>query len=207
MNQALPAKTISLGSDEAPADNSRLSILCGERHSNIGVIEQELLIKCYQQGSEFVLQGKPEQIDIASKVLRKLYALTQNNAGLQQSKIYQIIRNMSEPEEQEFEFERVQAPLRQVVAKSKAQSDYMNAIDNADVVFGIGPAGTGKTYLAVAKAVDALINDEVERIVLCDQWLKQAKIWGFCRVILGRRLIPIYVHCMTHCMSCWALSE
>ena len=190
MNQALPAKTISLGSDEAPADNSRLSILCGERHSNIGVIEQELLIKCYQQGSEFVLQGKPEQIDIASKVLRKLYALTQNNAGLQQSKIYQIIRNMSEPEEQEFEFERVQAPLRQVVAKSKAQSDYMNAIDNADVVFGIGPAGTGKTYLAVAKAVDALINDEVERIVLVRPVVEAGENLGFLPGDIGQKIDP-----------------
>ena len=54
MNQALPAKTISLGSKESPIDNARLLDLCGQRHSNIQIIEQELMIKCYQQGSDFV---------------------------------------------------------------------------------------------------------------------------------------------------------
>ncbi|MBT8114505.1 MAG: PhoH family protein [Arenicella sp.] len=190
MNQALPARTISLGTDEAPAENSRLSILCGERHSNIDVIEEELMVKCYQQGSEFVLQGKPEQLDIAARVLRKLYTLTLDGAGLQQSKIYQIIRNMSEPEEQELEFERIQAPLRQVVARSKNQSDYMNAIDKADVVFGIGPAGTGKTYLAVAKAVDALINDEVSRIVLVRPVVEAGENLGFLPGDIGQKIDP-----------------
>ncbi len=190
MNQALPARTISLGTDEAPAENSRLSILCGERHSNIDLIEQELMVKCYQQGSEFVLQGKPEQLDIATRVLRKLYTLTLDGAGLQQSKIYQIIRNMSEPEEQELEFERIQAPLKQVVARSKNQSDYMNAIDKADVVFGIGPAGTGKTYLAVAKAVDALINDEVSRIVLVRPVVEAGENLGFLPGDIGQKIDP-----------------
>ena len=82
MNQALPAKTLSLGTIESPADNNRLSILCGERHSNIKIIEQELLIKCYQQGAEFVLQGKDEQIAQGEKVLRKLYELSHGSKGL-----------------------------------------------------------------------------------------------------------------------------
>lgn len=190
MNQALPAKTLSLGTDEAPADNIRLSILCGERHGNIDIIEQELLIKCYQQGADFVLQGKQAQIDIAGKVLRKLYELTKTSKGLEQSKIYQVIRNMSEPAEQNLEFERVQAPMKQVTAKSKAQSDYMNAIDKADVVFGIGPAGTGKTYLAVAKAVDALINDEVSRIVLVRPVVEAGENLGFLPGDIGQKIDP-----------------
>ena len=157
MNQALPAKTISLGSPDSPVDNARLSILCGERHNNIKTIENELLIRCYQQGSDFVLQGKSQQIELAIKVLKRLYKMTKDNNGLEEAKIYQVINTVSESGDQEESYSRVQAPLKQVVARSKAQSDYMAAIDNHDVVFGVGPAGTGKTYLAVAKAVDALV--------------------------------------------------
>ena len=190
MNQALPAKTLSLGSIESPADNSRLSILCGERHSNIKIIEQELLIKCYQQGAEFVLQGKNEQIALGEKVLRKLYELSLGSTGLEESQIYQVIRNMSESSEQDLPFESVQAPLKQVVAKSKAQSDYMNAIDKADVVFGIGPAGTGKTYLAVAKAVSALLNDDVQRIVLIRPVVEAGENLGFLPGDIGQKIDP-----------------
>lgn len=190
MNQALPAKTISLGSPESPADNARLSILCGERHSNIKTIEEELLIKCYQQGEDFVLQGNSEQIDIAARVLRKLYQLTDHRNGLEESKIHQVINNMSEPAEQELEFERVKAPLKQVIAKSKAQSDYMKAIDKHDVVFGIGPAGTGKTYLAVAKAVDALVNDEVSRIVLVRPVVEAGEHLGFLPGDISQKIDP-----------------
>lgn len=190
MNQALPAKTLSLGSVESPADNNRLSILCGERHSNIKIIEQELLIKCYQQGAEFVLQGKSDKIALGEKVLRKLYELSVGLTGLEESKIYQVISNMSESSEQDAPFERVQAPLKQVVAKSNAQSDYMTAIDKADVVFGIGPAGTGKTYLAVAKAVDALINDEVQRIVLIRPVVEAGENLGFLPGDIGQKIDP-----------------
>jgi phosphate starvation-inducible PhoH-like protein len=190
LNQALPAKTISLGSQESPADNARLSALCGERHSNIKTIEQELLIKCYQQGADFVLQGSSANIEIAAKVLRKLYQLTAARAGLEESKIYQIINNMSEPAEQNLVFERVKAPLRQVVAKSKSQSDYMKAIANSDVVFGIGPAGTGKTYLAVAMAVGSLLEDEVSRIVLVRPVVEAGEHLGFLPGDISQKIDP-----------------
>jgi phosphate starvation-inducible PhoH-like protein len=190
LNQALPAKTISLGSQESPADNARLSVLCGERHSNIKTIEQELLIKCYQQGADFVLQGSSANIEIAAKVLRKLYQLTAARAGLEESKIYQIINNMSESAEQNLVFERVKAPLRQVIAKSKSQSDYMKAIASSDVVFGIGPAGTGKTYLAVAMAVAALLEDEVSRIVLVRPVVEAGEHLGFLPGDISQKIDP-----------------
>ncbi|NND82952.1 MAG: PhoH family protein [Gammaproteobacteria bacterium] len=97
---------------------------------------------------------------------------------------------MSEPDEQNIEYERVQAPLKQVTAKSRAQSEYMHAIDKADVVFGIGPAGTGKTYLAVAKAVDALINDEVSRIMLVRPVVEAGENLGFLPGDIGQKIDP-----------------
>jgi phosphate starvation-inducible PhoH-like protein len=193
LNQALPAKTLSLGSLESPVDNARLSILCGECHRNIKIIEDELLVKCYQQGSDFVLQGKLSHLDIAQRVIKKLYHLTAGIAGstgLEESKVYQVINNMSEPAEQDMEFERVMAPLKPVVAKSKTQSEYLRAIDKHDVVFGIGPAGTGKTYLAVAKAVEALVNEDVKRIVLVRPVVEAGENLGFLPGDIGQKIDP-----------------
>lgn len=189
MNQALPATTLSLDSKESPIDNARLSILCGESHRNIKIIEEELLVKCYQQGSDFVLQGKAEQSEIAARVIRKLYALTAQEKGLEDSKVYQVINNMSE-EDFDGEFERVLAPFKQVVAKTKAQSNYMSAIDKYDIVFGIGPAGTGKTYLAVAKAVQALLDEEVKRIVLVRPVVEAGESLGFLPGDIGQKIDP-----------------
>ena len=191
MNQALPAKTLSLGSHETPVNNARLSILCGERHCNINIIEEELLVKCYQQGSDFVLQGKAADVDIALRVIKELYKLTKSNAGLEASKVYQVINNMSEAEAQtDSQFERVQAPFKHVVAKSNAQSAYMKSIDKHDVVFGIGPAGTGKTYLAVAKAVEALLDDDVKRIVLVRPVVEAGESLGFLPGDIGQKIDP-----------------
>jgi len=193
LNQALPAKTLSLGSQESPVDNARLSVLCGECHRNIKIIEEELLVKCYQQGSDFVLQGNEENLEIALRVLRKLYQLTAGKAGsqgLDESKVYQVINNMSEPAEQDMVFERVSAPLKPVVAKTKAQSDYMQAIAKRDIVFGIGPAGTGKTSLAVAKAVEALVDDQVQRIILIRPVVEAGESLGFLPGDIGQKIDP-----------------
>jgi len=190
LNQALPAKTISLGSTESPVENARLSDLCGQRHSNIRTIEEELMIKCYQQGSEFVLQGKLANIEVAERVLNKLYELTAHKSGLEESNVYQVINNMSEVAEKDQTFERVQAPLKPVVAKSKTQNAYLNAISKHDIVFGIGPAGTGKTYLAVAKAVEALVNDEVKKIVLIRPVVEAGEHLGFLPGDIGQKIDP-----------------
>ncbi len=190
MNQALPAKTLSLDSPEAPVDNARLSVLCGERHSNIKIIEQELTVKCYQQGGDFVIEGHSDNVRVAYRVLEKLYKLTDKGNSLEESKVYQVINNMSEPDEQDQEFERVRAPLKQVVAKSKTQSEYMKAIDKHDVVFGVGPAGTGKTYIAVAKAVDALVSDEVKRIILIRPVVEAGEHLGFLPGDIGQKIDP-----------------
>lgn len=191
MNQALPARTISLGKNaESHIDNARLSIVCGERHSNIKILEDELLIKCYQQGSDFVLQGKSTQIDLAEKVLNKLYQLSAGQASLEESKIYQTIKNMAEADHRDADFARIQTPFKLIVAKSKAQTEYVKSIHKYDVVFGIGPAGTGKTYLAVAKAVEALVNDRVNRIVLIRPVVEAGEHLGFLPGDIGQKIDP-----------------
>ena len=190
MNQALPAQTLSLDSPESPIDNLRLSLLCGERHANIHIIEQELSVKCYQQGGDFVLQGSSNNVAIAVRVIEALYKLTNKGGVLDESKIYQVINNMSESDGGEHDFGSVRAPLKQVVAKSKTQSEYMHAIAKFDVVFGIGPAGTGKTYIAVAKAVEALVNDDVKRIILIRPVVEAGEHLGFLPGDIGQKIDP-----------------
>lgn len=147
------------------------------------------MVKCYQQGSDFVLQGKAEHLAIATRVIRKLYLLTEKHKGLDDSKIYQVINNMSE-EDFDGNFETVFAPFKEVIAKTKAQSHYMQAIDKYDIVFGIGPAGTGKTYLAVAKAVQALLDEQIKRIVLVRPVVEAGESLGFLPGDIGQKIDP-----------------
>ena len=109
---------------------------------------------------------------------------------MDESKIYQVINNMSESDGGEHDFGSVRAPLKQVVAKSKTQSEYMHAIAKFDVVFGIGPAGTGKTYIAVAKAVEALVNDDVKRIILIRPVVEAGEHLGFLPGDIGQKIDP-----------------
>jgi len=191
LNQALPAKTISL----TPFDNARLSVLCGERHSHLKIIESEFLVRCSQHGAEFVIQGAPEKIELAARALTQLYQQTQHNSALAKPHIYQVINNMADPalrdvNAKDTEFERVQAPLKAVTARNKSQSKYLEAIKKHDVVFGIGPAGTGKTYLAVAAAVQALVNEEVNRIVLVRPIVEAGEHLGFLPGDIGQKIDP-----------------
>lgn len=190
MNQALPAKTISLATADHPVNNSRLLSVCGERHKNIKIIEQELEVSCYEQGGEFVLQGSPEKLEVAAKVLKQLYKMTQSGGDINDPEIYQVINSMSQPSDEPFSLARVQTPLKQVMAKSKTQSKYMNAISSHDVVFGIGPAGTGKTYLAVAKAVEALVDEQVRRIILVRPVVEAGEHLGFLPGDIGQKIDP-----------------
>ena len=91
---------------------------------------------------------------------------------------------------------------RQVKAKTLGQWQYVETIRKNFITLGIGPAGTGKTYLAVALAVAALKKKEVERIILTRPAVE--KSWAFCRAICRIRWIPTCVPCMTDFMICWA---
>ncbi len=96
---------------------------------------------------------------------------------------------------------------RQVQPKSVNQRRYLDAIENNDMVFGIGPAGTGKTYLAVAMAISALVSKRVNRIFWRVRRSKPASAWDFCRALCKRRSIPISARSMTRCMKCWSPRE
>ena len=85
--------------------------------------------------------------------------------------------------------------------RTATQSLYLQNIATHDITFGIGPAGTGKTYLAVASAVDALERSSVQRIVLTARRWRRASAWAFCRATWRRRWTPTCARCTTPCMN------
>ena len=91
---------------------------------------------------------------------------------------------------------------RPIKPKTLGQKSYVDEIRKKMIVFGVGPAGTGKTYLAIAMAVTAFKNDEVGKIILTRQ-LKLVKNWDFYQGICKVKLTHIFVHCMTHCIRLW----
>lgn len=189
MNQALDSTTLSL----TPVDNARLLELCGEHHKHIKLIESELHISCNQHGSDFVLEGKAQDLENAQRILQRMYAVTEKAGELGEAEIYQIMNNVNNTEgdkSNEKNLIKIITPLRHVAAKTATQSEYVNKIEQNDIVFGVGPAGTGKTYLAVASAVKALIAEEVNRIVLVRPAVEAGEQLGFLPGDIGQKVDP-----------------
>ena len=189
MNQALDSTTLSL----KPADNARLLELCGEHHKNIKLIESELHITCNQHGSDFVLEGKAQDLENATRILERMYAVTEIAGALDEPRIYQIMNNINNDngnKQDDQNFAKIITPLRHVAAKTVTQSEYVDKIEQNDIVFGVGPAGTGKTYLAVASAVKAFISEDVSRIVLVRPAVEAGEQLGFLPGDIGQKVDP-----------------
>lgn len=189
MNQALDSTTLSL----KPTDNARLLEFCGEHHKNIKLIETELNITCSQHGSDFVLEGSAHDLENARRILQRMYDVTETAGMLDEPKIYQIMNNISSSNGKAVDengFEKIITPLRHVAAKTVNQNEYIKKITNNDIVFGVGPAGTGKTYLAVASAVKAFNDEIVSRIVLVRPAVEAGEQLGFLPGDIGQKVDP-----------------
>jgi phosphate starvation-inducible PhoH-like protein len=174
-----------------PADNGRLAGLCGEYHANIKMLEKELGVSIAQHGNEFMLEGSEHGIEVAERVLAAMYKLTGGGSALDEETIFQTIKGISstEPVEPDAIIEFA-TPRRVVKARTLNQRSYVEAIRARDIVFGVGPAGTGKTYLAVAGAVMALNHGDVDRIVLVRPVVEAGERLGFLPGDIGQKVDP-----------------
>ncbi|MCG8621692.1 MAG: PhoH family protein [Proteobacteria bacterium] len=167
------------------ADNQLLPSLYGHHNSNLKAIEAELDVELTSFGNVIRVSGKETEVLVAKQALHSMYQRMQNTTPDQSQAI--LVEDAlrwarSENGKTEASFAAVPGIAtyrRTVVAKSKAQQDYLTAIAKHDVVFGLGPAGTGKTYLAVARAVEAFKNREVERLVLARPAVEAGERLGF----------------------------
>jgi phosphate starvation-inducible PhoH-like protein len=165
-------------------DNTLLLNLCGERNANLKLIEGALQAKLNLRGDRITLIGEESEVKLAQRVLEELYGLLSEGYPLYPSDVNHAIQILSGNFKARLrdiflDSVYVTSKKRVITPKSLAQKEYIDAIRTYDIVFGIGPAGTGKTYLAMATAVAALNAGEINRVILVRPAVEAGEKLGF----------------------------
>ena len=189
MSAPLPARDLTLD----PADNERLAALCGPLDEHLRQIESRLGVSVHRRGNRFHLSG--ERAADAVRILEQLYA--RSARGVEPGDVHLAIQEagMAQPGAvagSVGEGDEVQVHTHRGMIRGRGpnQSHYLANIRSADLTFGIGPAGTGKTYLAVACAVESLQADRVRRIVLVRPAVEAGERLGFLPGDLTQKIDP-----------------
>jgi len=171
-----------------PADNQRLANLCGALDENLKQVETALDVAISRRGERFSLSGKSDQTKLAAQILRNFYNQSQQHLSLEQIQLGLIEalnpQNAPDQAEDPDKTATVKQPAlltrrSNLYGRTQRQAQYLQQIQEHDITFGIGPAGTGKTYLAVASAVDALERDLVSRLILVRPAVEAGERLGF----------------------------
>jgi len=165
-------------------DNSLAQSLFGEHNSNLRLIEKVFPVEISSSGANLIISGSHDDIAIVNSLLKSLHELQLNGYKLSPFDIERatrIVREDPKSRLQDIFLEKIcVSPKKRVISpKSVNQKKYIDAIRKNDIVFGIGPAGTGKTYLAMAMAVSSLLKGEVKRIILTRPAVEAGEKLGF----------------------------
>jgi len=177
-----------------PLQNDRLANLCGQFDEHLRLIERRLGVEISNRGNVFNVTGNPPERNTAMDVIRDLYA-TAGNKFLAPSDVHLRLQDSAASLEREAaggeEDEAVVQTRRMVVkARGTNQRLYLRNIERCDISFGVGPAGTGKTYLAVAAAVAALERDRVRRLCLVRPAVEAGERLGFLPGDMAQKIDP-----------------
>ena len=180
-----------------PADNDRLANLCGQFDEHLRQIERRLDVEIASRGNRFRVTGLPGAAQIGGELLRSLFALT-DNERLDPERVHMLLQESFMQDDQSAasdsavndDIVTIQTRRKLIRPRGANQAAYLRAIRDNDLAFGIGPAGTGKTYLAVASAVDALENEQVRRIVLVRPAVEAGERLGFLPGDLSQKVDP-----------------
>ncbi len=185
-------KTKSLELVLSPLDNQRLANLCGALDENLRQIETALDVAISRRGEKFTLKGEPRQAARASEALQKFYDDARRNLTVDDIQLGLVEFRRHQPaKESDEDHGPVLATRRSDLrGRTPRQRRYIQDILEHDLTFAIGPAGTGKTYLAVACAVDALERDVVKRIVLVRPAVEAGERLGFLPGDLAQKVDP-----------------
>ena len=175
-----------------PADNRRLAGLCGQHDGHLRQIEEYLGVEIANRGNTFRVTGSAERSREAERVVKALYDATGTSEALTPADIQVALdRSGMAKAGQEGEAESLlRTPKRVVRPRGPRQQQYVQSIQTHDISFGVGPAGTGKTYLAVACAVEALEANRVQRIVLVRPVVEAGERLGFLPGALEEKVDP-----------------
>ena len=169
--------------------------LAGERNSHLKIIEKQTGVKVHLRGNEFMVEGDPPQVEVSLRLFQELAELIKGGYPLYASDVVYASRILSEninARLKDIFCDRVFVTSRKkiVTPKSEKQKEYIDAIRQYDVVFGIGPAGTGKTYLAMAMAVSCFLEQKVRRIILVRPAVEAGEKLGFLPGDLAEKVNP-----------------
>jgi phosphate starvation-inducible PhoH-like protein len=160
-------------------DNRLLTRLLGEYDSHLALIEDRLGIEAHAHGNVVILNGPQAACEIARSVLEQLYERVTAGQQIGAGDFDGLIRHAREEDSSSDGQAQIATRRRAIKARTPAQSAYIRALEKVDLVFGVGPAGTGKTYLAVAYAAHCLERGLVERIILSRPAVEAGERLGF----------------------------
>jgi phosphate starvation-inducible PhoH-like protein len=176
----------------APFDNRRLFNICGKFDENLRQLEKRLEVQIYNRSSAFKVVGEKDNVLAAINILKNLFA--QANAGLEitHARIHLTTQEaLSTMQTTDLKVSKsIKTPLAVINLRNENQAIYVNNMAHNDIIFGIGPAGTGKTFLAVAAAVEALEQHRVRRIVLVRPVVEAGEHLGFLPGDLSQKIDP-----------------
>ncbi|MEO1888494.1 MAG: PhoH family protein [Cycloclasticus sp.] len=188
MNKHVITKNIRL----KPADNKRLASLCGQFNDHLKQLEQRLAVDIKNRGDHFSIEGLEANVIAAVTALQDLYKstdedpLTPEKVHLQMQATHMDINQSAEIDDSAV----IHTRKKLIKPRGINQQAYVKSISVNDIVFGIGPAGTGKTYLAVACAVESLESEKVARIILARPAVEAGERLGFLPGDLSEKINP-----------------
>ncbi len=176
-------------------DPSLLPNLFGSHDEHLRIVERLLGVAIHPRGNEAGLSGDPLQVELAAKVLMGLYRVLRKGIPLTSNDVAAAVRIVCSDRNAEVSdvFEDVvfrSSRNKIITPKSVAQKRYLDAIRDEDIVFGVGPAGTGKTFLAMAMGVGFLLKKEVKRIVLARPAVEAGEKLGFLPGDMAEKVNP-----------------
>lgn len=179
-----------------PNDTRSLAHLCGQLDGNLREIEQRGNVIIHNRGNAFQVEGFADQVAQVIELLQQLYTEAQQGQPITSESLHLYLTEASlssintDTHEEPHPSLAIRTPKLHIKPRGKNQKLYVDAVRHHDINFGIGPAGTGKTYLAVACAVEALDKEEVQRILLVRPAVEAGEKLGFLPGDLSQKVDP-----------------
>ena len=171
-----------------PSDANIMIRFVGELNENLKFVEKTFGVKIFQNGNNLKIHGDEENVNSSKDALKRLYEAAGQGTEITKETLYLCIQDLdNKTNNQEI---KIKTPKKSIIPRGKNQRIYIDNIKKYEINFGIGPAGTGKTYLAVAAAVDALLNEKVDRIILVRPAVEAGEKLGFLPGDLSQKVDP-----------------
>ena len=175
----------------SPPDANVMVRFVGELNGNIKFIEKSFKVKVFQNGNKLKITGHDEDVKLASDALKKLYEAAGKGVEITKETLHLCIQEVKEDSSsKDYEDIIIKTPKKTIKPRSINQSKYIQSIKHNEINFGIGPAGTGKTFLAMALAIEFLLDKKVEKIVLIRPAVEAGEKLGFLPGDLSQKVDP-----------------